>query len=169
MAEQLTPSKNILIGNGKEMTDFEITYQQSTDGGSAGFLFDRLYDIYSRTPFSWQYVGDRLKININKPCNLYIRLGLYYDQPICNGDLTITPNTYGKQYKLSQTSDWQLFLSNIQPGTYEFTKGSNTRKDDEWFFEEVKTYSKIVKDYIKEAIINNELIQKYVLTTKEVK
>lgn len=58
---------------------------------------------------------------------------------------------------------WQKIVTNLPPGQYKFAyvDGSNTsaRRDDEWFLEKVIRYSHRVKNAVKDAIINNNLIQ----------
>ena len=106
-----------------------------------------------------------MQIKINKPCNIYIRLAtndLYQ-----NSALDIQPTTYKQQNTLQAINEWQLWVTELQPGIYIFSHLSGYRDDTEWFFEEIITESQMIKNNIKDIILNNKLFQKYCIPYKE--
>ena len=164
MAGIARPSNDILIGSKKEMTDYKILNFISWDNDNPNNLFDEKIDTYNF--FRWSMVSDMLTIQINKPCNLYIYSAYGYGY----GPLDIHPDTFKKIYDLKCIDEWQLYIENIKPGTYIFQThhaGGTNRFDSEWFFEEIDMSSKIIKNSIKETILNNKLFQEYCISIEE--
>ena len=162
MAGIARPSDDILIGSKKEMTDYKILNFISWDNDNPNNLFDEKIDTYNF--FRWSMVSDTLTIQINKPCNLYIHSA--YGYPSCE-PLDISPSTFKKIHNLRYINEWQLYIENIEPGIYIFKTQQSTRFDSEWFFEEIDMSSKIIKNSIKETILNNKLFQEYCIPIEE--
>ena len=53
-------------------------------------------------------------------------------------------------------------IKNLKPNTY-IIKGTGSTVFSEWFFEEIINPSEKIKNSVKNAIINNELIQDYLI------
>lgn len=215
MAGTARPSDDILIGSKVEMTDYVILGDKSGNGSNrAKNLFNESIGGYYGDAFDWNYSGDYIDIQIDKPCNLYVYLATNaYTQ---NSQLNITPETYEEQHTLAKGAGWQLYVTGLQPGTYTFASIGENRNDTEWFFEEITTssdnntnegngtggntgsdteegdntngetgsggsnsgedneateevikISKIIKDSVKNTIINNKLIQEHLITEED--
>lgn len=163
MAGIARPDNDILIATKKEMTDYKLinSYCCNQGGNVARNLLDGIYGgYYGHTGFDFSYGRDYIQIKIDRPCNLYICLDpepSYYNR---GGSLNFTPSTYSSQLSLKLTTDWQLMIKNLKPGTYLITgRGIYC----EWFFEEIINPSEKIKNSVKNAIINNELIQDYLI------
>lgn len=140
MAGIAKPNDEILIGSKIEMTNYKILRDKSGNGsGRAGNLFNGTIGGYYGDAFDWNYSGDYIDIQIDKPCNLYVHLATNaYGQ---NSSLNITPETYEEQHDLYRGAGWQLYVTGLQPGTYTFASIGENRNDTEWFFEEITTSS----------------------------
>lgn len=161
MAGIARPSDDILIGSKKEMTDYEIiqSFHYNCGYDTAYKLFNRTIGKYYADAFDWNYNTDYITIKINKPCNLYIHLttnALGDHSP-----LNIQPTTYEQQNTLQTIYEWQLWVTKLQPGTYTFSHLSGCRNDTEWFFEEITTESQMIKNNVKNTILNNKLFQEH--------
>ena len=176
----IRPSDDILIDSGIEMTNYKILDYSTTEGANPECLFNKKIGHWPPDAFDWGYESDYLKIQINKPCNLYIHLDSnYLDQ---HNQLNITPNTFEEQHALSSLRDWQLYVSGIQPGIYTFKNNGEYRCDVEWFFEEIKTSSddnteegnteeikgpsEKIKTLVKDKILNHELFNSIVFESE---
>ena len=168
MAGIARPSNNILIGSKKEMTEYEIlnfsSYNNTLCNCNPNNLFDEKIDKWPYS-FDWNYNGDYMQIKINKPCNIYIRLAI--NGLGQNSALDIQPTTYKQQNTLQAINEWQLWVTKLQPGIYIFSHLSGYRDDTEWFFEEIITESQMIKNKIKNTILNNELFKKYCIPIEE--
>lgn len=162
MAGIAKPDNIILIGSKKEMIDYEVIDSYCYNQGATGpYLFDGIYGSYSsNTGFDFDYSSDYIKIKINKPCNLYICLDSEY--PNRTSKLIFNPDTYKAQEQLQSGTQWQLMIKNLKPNTY-IIKGTGSTVFSEWFFEEIINPSEKIKNSVKNTIINNELIQKYLI------
>ena len=160
MAGVARPNDDMLIGSKKEMTDYEIINYNNRNSGTASNLFNASY-LYGYDGYDWNYDGDYMTIKINKPCNLYIHLNKDYLGQ--KNSLNITPTTYENTYNLSSKIGWQLYVTELLPGIYTFTHKNGYRYDSEWFFEEVIIISDKIKNAVKEAILNHELIQEHLI------
>lgn len=140
MAGIAKPDNDILIGTKTEMTNYKILGDKSSNGsGRAGNLFNGTIGGYYGDAFDWNYSGDYINIQINKPCNLYVYLATNaYDQ---NGPLAIVPETYKEQHELTKRTGWQLYVTGLEAGTYTFANNGYARNDTEWFFEEIESSS----------------------------
>jgi hypothetical protein len=150
---------------GKEMTDYTINEFRSNNAVYAGCHPKYLFDGIEKTSvwwqsFDWNYSSDYCTITFNKKCNIW-RKG---DSSQLN-PLNISPNTFKTQHPLrGDTSEYQLWLEGVEPGTYTFSHKSGYRGDVEWYLEEVQSESQLIKNIVKNAIINHELIKNHLLT-----
>jgi len=149
---------------GKEMTDYEIVTYRSHNSCNPIYLFDGIEAPSNwRHSFDWNYNGDYCTITFNKKCNIWRKT---LPNNGHNNSLNITPNTYKTQHTLknpNNSGDYELWLEGLEPGTYTFSHTGKYRGDIEWYLEEVQTESKMIKENVKDAILNHELIQKHVM------
>ncbi len=108
------------------------------------------------TGFDWNYSGDYMTITINKKCNIWRYNGADVTQ---NKALSITPATFKQQNTLTTAKGWQLWVEELEPGTYTFAYKSGYRGDFEWYLESVENPSAMIKAKVLERINNNKYFQ----------
>lgn len=172
MAGTCRPDSNI-YKCGKEMTSYTLVKGDTVRGNGSG-LIDQ------SAPNDWQgntvayWDGDSgeyyVTFKFNKPCYIW-RCGTSNwasytkELRVTNLDTNeeVTSEVNIKTPTAITNSQWEKFAFISTPGTYKFWNERNNRQrlDSEWFFEEASKESEIIKNKVKDAILNNELFQEY--------
>lgn len=174
MAGILKPSDTMLIGSKKEMTDY-ILGQYNLNENSPEILFNQLKDNLNFL-YTWNY----FTITFNKNVNIY-RLGSGTTSGTFRiRKLNINTNSFidvtdsiVQNTNISTANQWELYIENLPKGTYRFevysqtSTGGGSMWEREWFLEEVILPSQVIKDNVKNIILNNKLFQEHCVTSEE--
>lgn len=144
------PDSNVLIGSGKEMSDYEIkTYSLSGCGNPNGLFDGKRTNNFNTSDVCYWQAGHYVVITFMQPVNIY-RSGTYNWTGHCTKFKISKLNEETETYtditsNVAQTTSeinndqWELTIEGLPAGTYKFQITSGLRLDSEWFLEEANS------------------------------
>ena len=162
---------------GKEMTSYTLVKGYTRDGNGSGLIDQSAPNNWQgNTVAYWDSDYDEYYVifKFDRPC--YIWRSGTDSWPHYISTLKITNLDTGKVVTDEVTianatqlrcNEWEKIYYIKEPGTYEFRLLENWRLDSEWFFEEASNESQIIKNKVKDTILNNELFKKYCIPIEE--
>lgn len=177
MAGIARPSNNIC---GMEMTDYILVEGFTRNGNGSGLIDQNAPNHWEGDSVAYwdcDYGEHYVTFKFNRPCYIW-RCGTeswcYY-----TGELRVT-NLDTNEEVTSEVnistptaitnSQWEKFAFISKPGTYKFWNNPTDRRyriDSEWFIEKASNESEIIKNKVKNTILNNELFKKYCIPIEE--
>ena len=169
MAGIARPSNDIC---GMEMTEYKlidgIGHQRTRPKGLINGIIKDEWN--TENVMYWSQNVHYVTFKFNKPCYIWRSGTNSWSNYI--GTLKITNLDTGKVVTDEVTianatrlrcNEWEKIYYIKEPGTYEFRllKSYNYRMDSEWFFEKASNESQIIKNKVKDTILNNELFQEH--------
>lgn len=149
-SQKLKPDSTVLIGSGKEMSDYEIKEYSLSGCGNPYGLFDgnRSNNFNTKDVCYWQSTDHYLTITFMQPVNIY-RSGTYNWKGHCAKFKILKLNEETEIYTditstVAQTTSeinndqWELTIEGLPAGTYKFVC-TGYRIDSEWFLEKSKS------------------------------
>ena len=167
MAGIARPSNDIC---GIEMTEYKLIDGNGNQASQPKGLINGIIKDEWNTGnvMYWYYNSHYVTFKFNKPC--YIWRSGTNSWPHYIGTLKITNLDTGKVVTDEVTianatqlrcNEWEKIYYIKEPGTYEFRLLESLRIDSEWFFERASNKSEIIKNKVKNTILNNKLFQEY--------
>ena len=177
MAGICRPDSNI-YECGEEMTEYKLIGGIGSQGAQPKGLINGIIknEWNTENVMYWLTNIHYVTFKFNKPCYIWRSgvngwshyVGTLKITNLDTGKVVTDEVTIANVTRL-QCNEWEKVYYIKEPGTYEFRllQNYNYRMDSEWFFEKASNESEIIKNKIKNTILNNELFQKYCIPYEE--
>ena len=173
MAGTARPSNDIC---GMEMTEYKLIDGIGSQGAQPKGLINGIIknEWNTENVMFWNDDSNYVTFKFNKPCYIWRsgtdgwshHIGALKITNLDTGKVVTDEVTIANVTQL-QCNEWEKVYYIKEPGTYKFRFLNSYRMDSEWFFEKVSKESEIIKNKIKNTILNNELFQKYCIPYEE--
>ena len=173
MAGIARPSNDIC---GMEMTEYELIDGIGSQGAQPKGLINGIItdEWNTKNVMFWNDDSNYVTFKFNKPCYIWRsgtngwshHFGALKIINLDTGKVVTDEVTIANATRL-QCNEWEKVYYIKEPGTYEFRLLNNYRIDSEWFFEKASNESQIIKNKVKDTILNNELFQEYCIPIEE--
>lgn len=167
MAGIARPSNDIC---GMEMTEYKLIDGIGSQGAQPKGLINGIIknEWNTENVMYWYVYSNYVTFKFNKPCYIWRSgtngwshyVGALKITNLDTGKVVTDEVTIANVTQL-QCNEWEKIYYIKEPGTYEFRFLDGYRMDSEWFFEKASNESQIIKNKVKDAILNNKLFQEH--------
>ena len=169
MAGIARPSNDIC---GMEMTEYKLIDGIGSQGAQPKGLINGIIknEWNTENVMYWKWDSHYVTFKFNKPCYIWRSgtngwseyIGALKITNLDTGKVVTDEVTIANVTKL-RCNEWEKIYYIKEPGTYEFRLLENWyyRMDSEWFFEKVSKESEIIKNKVKDIILNNKLFREH--------